>query len=703
MAGLGGSSGGATGAIRAGRAYVEAFLDSNKLDRGLKALRSKFAALGSSLQNIGLKSIMGGAGLAAPLALATNTFIGFDDAIRAAKAAVGASNEEFARLEQLARQLGRTTSYTATDVAALMVELGRAGFSVPQIERMTEAVLNLARATGITAPEAAAIMSATIRQFKLDASQAAQVADLLTKTANASFTSVQGIGETLNYAGPVAADLGLTLGDTLALVGALGNVGIQGSEAGTALRRLGIIAAAEPEKFAAIGVATKDAGGNLRDLVDILDDVFKATKDMGNADRAKVFNDIFGLLGITSASALSSNIRGVRELRDEIAKSGGVAAATAREMDAGIGGAWRRFKSSVEAVAIAIGEALAPVLMEIGGWLGFVASTVVLFINRNREVVTTVGKVAVALVAGGAALVALGLLAKVAAVGLGGLLAVLGLVKAAVLFLLSPVGLVTAAVVGLVAAWATMTESGRRTVSELKTLFADLGRTAAQTWTGVVDALKAGNLQLAGEVATAGLKLAWAEAMEFMTRKWVEFRRSFLSGWAQASNSFADILLMWRLGVERILHGHDAANRLAEELGHEWREMIEHENRENNRAGQDQIDRARQAVEEARRKLREATDRAAQERAAAELQARQEEQRRVEEQRRNGMSHGMAAPMQVAAAVAGGFSSPALASRLGYSSETFQKKQLAATEGIEKNTREIVDAALRIGDQLRFW
>lgn len=701
MAGLGGSTGGATGAIRAGRAYVEAFLDSNKLDRGLKALRSKFAALGTSLQTIGLKGIMGGAGLAAPLALATNTFIGFDDAIRAAKAAVGASNEEFARLEQLARQLGRTTSYSATDVANLMVELGRAGFTVPQIERMTEAVLNLARATGITAPEAAAIMSSTLRQFKLDASQAAEVADLLTKTANASFTSVQGIGETLNYAGPVAADLGLSLADTLALVGALGNVGIQGSEAGTALRRLGIIAAAEPEKFAAIGVATKDAGGNLRDLVDILDDVFRATKDMGNADRAKAFNDIFGLLGITSASALSSNIRGVRELRDEIAKSGGVAAATAREMDAGVGGAWRRFKSSVEAVAIAVGEALAPALMEAGQWLGLVANTVILFINQNREVVTTVAKVAVALVAGGAALVAFGLMAKVTALGLGGVVAVLGLVKAAVAFLLSPVGLVTAAVVGLVAAWATMTGSGRQTVSELKTLFADLGRTATQTWTGIVDALKAGNLQLAGEVATAGLKLAWAEAMEFMTRKWVEFRRSFLTGWSQSIDSVSDILLAWRLGVERILYGHEAAERLAEQLGHEWREMLADEQRQNNQAGQAQIDAARRAVEEARQKLREATDRAAQERAAADLKAREEEQRRLQEQRRNGMSHGMATPAAMAA-VAGGFSSPALASRLGYSSESFTKRQLTAAEQTEKNTRE---AAKQLGTlllQLRF-
>ncbi len=116
-----------------------------------------------------------------------------------------------------------------------MTELGRAGFSPKQIEEMTGAVMNLARATGTDATVSSGIMSATIRQFSLEATDAVRVSDRLTAAANMSFNSVESLGEALQYAGPVAADANMSLEETLAVLGTLGNLGIQGSEAGTAL------------------------------------------------------------------------------------------------------------------------------------------------------------------------------------------------------------------------------------------------------------------------------------------------------------------------------------------------------------------------------------------------------------------------------------------------------------------------------------
>ncbi len=74
-------------------------------------------------------------------------------------------------------------------------------------------------------------MAATIRQFSLEASDAVRVADGLTAAANKSFNSVESLGEALSYAGPVAADANMSLEETLAILGTLGNLGIQGSEA----------------------------------------------------------------------------------------------------------------------------------------------------------------------------------------------------------------------------------------------------------------------------------------------------------------------------------------------------------------------------------------------------------------------------------------------------------------------------------------
>ncbi len=154
---------------------------------------------------------------------------------------------------------------------------------------MTGAVMNLARATGTDATVSSGIMSATIRQFSLEATDAVRVSDRLTAAANMSFNSVESLGEALQYAGPVAADANMSLEETLAVLGTLGNLGIQGSEAGTALRRLLTLGSAESEKFQKVfGVATKDAQGNARDLVDILGEVAAASANMGSGDRAKL-------------------------------------------------------------------------------------------------------------------------------------------------------------------------------------------------------------------------------------------------------------------------------------------------------------------------------------------------------------------------------------------------------------------------------
>ncbi len=210
-----------------------------------------------------------------------------------------------------------------------MTELGRAGFSPKQIEEMTGAVMNLARATGTDATVSSGIMSATIRQFSLEATDAVRVSDRLTAAANMSFNSVESLGEALQYAGPVAADANMSLEETLAVLGTLG------TSAFKVVKRVPRCAdcspsAAESEKFQKVfGVATKDAQGNARDLVDILGEVAAASANMGSGDRAQAFNEVFGLMGITSASAIGKTVTDTKKLLADLKKSNGIADKTA--------------------------------------------------------------------------------------------------------------------------------------------------------------------------------------------------------------------------------------------------------------------------------------------------------------------------------------------------------------------------------------
>src|SRR5690606_19651786 len=133
---------------------------------------------------------------------------------------------------------GRTTSFTASQVAEGMLELGRAGFNPAEIDAAIAGMLDLARATGTELAEAVGIASSTIRSFGLAASDSAHVADVLTAAANGSAQTLTDLGEAMKMAAPIAAEVGMTLEDTAKAIGTLANFGIRGTMAGTSLRQI---------------------------------------------------------------------------------------------------------------------------------------------------------------------------------------------------------------------------------------------------------------------------------------------------------------------------------------------------------------------------------------------------------------------------------------------------------------------------------
>jgi TP901 family phage tail tape measure protein len=313
-----------------------------------------------TLTKVSTAAVAAGAAVAV---LGAKKFIEFDDAMRAALATTQAMPPEFAAMTAEAKRLGATTTFTAAEVAKLMTTLGRAGFEPDDINEMTGAVLNLARATGTDAEQSAGILGSTIRQFNLDDEDAAHVADVLTMTANSTFNTVEQLGEAMKFAGPAAADLGVSLEDTAAAVGMLGNIGIQGTMAGTAIRRLAVKTGAEAQKMQRIfGFAFTDMAGESRPLLDNLEDLGKSLAKMSGPERMAALSDAFGILGVTAGSALGKSAQGSKELADALRDADGAAQRAADIMDAGLGGATERAKSAFDSLLITIGDQLSPAL-----------------------------------------------------------------------------------------------------------------------------------------------------------------------------------------------------------------------------------------------------------------------------------------------------------------------------------------------------
>ena len=418
--------------VRAGRAFVELYSNDSKLTKGLKLAQRKLAAFGKQVTTLG-KSLVKTASLAAaPLALSLKIGAQFEDQMSKIKAVTAGTEAEFTKLNETAKELGRTTSFTASAVAEAMVELGRAGFSRSEIDKAIAGILSLSRATDTEVPEAAAIAGAALRQFGMEAEDMGQVVDVLTATANGSAQTLADLGEALRPVGPIAAEAGESIEEVNAAIGVLANNGIKGSLAGNSLARAYKNLSDETKQGALrdLGVEAVDSAGNLRPLATIISELGEKTKDFGTAAKLASFETLFGR-GQAAALKLAGSGAVFEDLLKSIQESSGLAAKTAEEMDNNLGGAFRKLQSAAEGVAIAISTKLSGSATGLIDKITEVLGSVTEWIMANGETVKSIAALILKVGAAGAGLVVFGKIASVLSVAMGALLSPVTLVVTA--------------------------------------------------------------------------------------------------------------------------------------------------------------------------------------------------------------------------------------------------------------------------------
>jgi TP901 family phage tail tape measure protein len=226
-------------------------------------------------------------------------------------AATNATGKNFELLEKRARQLGSTTSFSATQAAQGMTELAKAGLNTNQVLTGTEAILNLAKAGQIGLAESATIAADTMNQFGLEASDLAKISDVMAKSANASTIGVMDLGETFKYVGAVAKTAKISLEEIAAATALLGNAGIKGSMAGTSLKTI-ILSLSAPSSAAEKALGTlklkmndlQDENGTLKKLPEIFSLLKAKSKDFSDTAKADIFKDLFGTESLAAGMSL---------------------------------------------------------------------------------------------------------------------------------------------------------------------------------------------------------------------------------------------------------------------------------------------------------------------------------------------------------------------------------------------------------------
>ena len=166
------------------------------------------------------------------------TFTQFEFTMAKVNAVSGATEEEFRSLNKTAEELGRSTFFTAEQVAALQLNFSKLGFTASEIEAAQQATLNLATATGSDLARSASVAGASVRGFGLDAEETGRVVDVMAVAFSGSALDIEKWSTGMTKVAPIAKAAGFSIEDTAAIFGVLSDAGIEASIAGTSLRNI---------------------------------------------------------------------------------------------------------------------------------------------------------------------------------------------------------------------------------------------------------------------------------------------------------------------------------------------------------------------------------------------------------------------------------------------------------------------------------
>ena len=261
------------------------------------------------------------------------------------KAISGATEEEFQKLTDSARDLALGTTFTASQVGELQLAYSKLGFTTAEILAATEATLNLATATGEDLASAADVVGATIRGFGLAATEAARVTDIMAAAFSSSALNLENFKQSMKTVAPIARAANIDLETTTALLGSLADAGLRGTRAATGLKNL----------MSQLTDPTSDLAQELGFTVKNSEGLIHAFKELSL--KGIDLSDATGLVDERSKAAFITLVNGITNVEDlavALGNSAGEAEAMAGVIENTLAGSFKILQSQIEETQIAL-------------------------------------------------------------------------------------------------------------------------------------------------------------------------------------------------------------------------------------------------------------------------------------------------------------------------------------------------------------
>lgn len=299
----------------------------------------------------------------------------FDASMSQVAATMGTTVDQIDNLTKVAKEMGSTTKFTATQAADALNYLALAGYDANKAAEVLPSVLNLAAAGGMDLAYASDLVTDAMASLNIEANKqnVDDFGNKLAMAASKANANVSQLGEAILTVGGTAANLKGGTTELTTALGLLANVGIKGAEGGTHLRNI-ILSLQSPtdeaaKKMQKLGLQVYDSQGKMRGLNDILSDLNSAMNGMTQGQKDSIINQLFNKTDLAAVNGLLA-AQGEQwdTLAAQIDNADGAMGQMAETQIDNLQGAMTIMSSAFEGMQLAVYDELEPTLTEAVKW-----------------------------------------------------------------------------------------------------------------------------------------------------------------------------------------------------------------------------------------------------------------------------------------------------------------------------------------------
>lgn len=379
--------------VRAGADFSELQKEMQKAEKFMKNAGKQITDMGKTL-TVGITTPLLGLGT-----ISVKTAADFQESMSKVSAISGATGDDLERLTDMAKQMGATTKFSASESAEAFQYMAMAGWKTEDMLSGISGIMNLAAASGEDLAIVSDICTDSLTAFGMSAEESGRFADILASASSNANTNVSMLGESFKYVAPLCGSMGYSAEDASIALSLMANAGIKGSQSGTSLKTALTNMLSPTSSMASVmeeyGLSLTNADGSMKSLQDVMIMLREKMGSLDEATQGAAASTLFGKEALAGMlSIINASDEDFEKLTTAIYNCDGSAQTMAETMQNNLNGKLTQLKSALEGVAISFGEVLIPTLMKVVESITNVVQKFANLDERTRKLILIIGAIA---------------------------------------------------------------------------------------------------------------------------------------------------------------------------------------------------------------------------------------------------------------------------------------------------------------------